>query len=141
MIIDSVLWLRSLCFGSAFRRSIPVNDQNLRFLNLKEIERQRTRQGKDYLEFLRVPSMSAGVYVLAAGSADLQSPHEQDEMYYVVRGKARMRAGAEDQSIGQGSVIFVAANLEHRFYDIEEELTVLVFFAPAETEEYQEPAS
>jgi hypothetical protein len=33
-----------------------------------------------------------------------------------------------------GSVIFVEAELEHRFYDIEEELEVLVFFAPAERE-------
>jgi quercetin dioxygenase-like cupin family protein len=118
-----------------------VNDQNARWVNIKEIERQRARQGKDYLEYLRVPSMSAGLYVLAPGSTDLQSPHEQDEMYYVVQGKARMRAGAEEQSVGQGSIIFVAANLEHRFYDIEDELTVLVFFAPAETVEYQEPVS
>jgi mannose-6-phosphate isomerase-like protein (cupin superfamily) len=141
VIINGVLSLSSLCFGSIFRRSIAVNDENARCLNIKEIERQRARQGNDYLEFLRVPSMSAGVYVLAAGSTDLQSPHRQDEMYYVIQGKARMRAGTEDQSIGPGSIIFVAANLEHRFYDIEEELTVLVFFAPAETEQYLEPVS
>ncbi len=85
------------------------------------------------LEFLRIPAMSAGVYTLAAGSADPQKPHREDEMYYVVRGRARMRAGAEDRAIGQGSVIFVAAEVEHRFYDIEEELVVLVFFAPAES--------
>jgi mannose-6-phosphate isomerase-like protein (cupin superfamily) len=86
------------------------------------------------LEFLRVSSMSAGVYVLAAGAADLQSPHQQDELYYVIRGKSRMRVGSEDRSVAVGSVIFVAAHEEHRFHDIEEELTVLVFFAPAETE-------
>ncbi|SPE44180.1 conserved hypothetical protein [Candidatus Sulfotelmatobacter sp. SbA7] len=55
-------------------------------------------------------------------------------MYYVVRGKARMRVGAESQPVGAGSVIFVDAGVEHRFYDITEDLTVLVFFAPAETE-------
>jgi quercetin dioxygenase-like cupin family protein len=78
--------------------------------------------------------MSAGVYVLAAGAADHQSPHQQDELYYVIRGKSRMRVGSEDRSVAVGSVIFVAAHEEHRFHDIEEELTVLVFFAPAETE-------
>ena len=31
------------------------------------------------------------------------------------------------------AVLFVAAELEHRFYDINEELAVLVFFAPAES--------
>jgi quercetin dioxygenase-like cupin family protein len=44
-----------------------------------------------------------------------------------------MRVGAEDRSVRQGSVIFVAAEVEHRFYDIAEELVVLVFFAPPET--------
>jgi mannose-6-phosphate isomerase-like protein (cupin superfamily) len=112
-----------------------VNDQNTGdFFDIQEIERRRVSKGSNYLEFLRVSSMSAGVYVLAAGSSDLQSPHRQDEMYYVIQGKARMRVGSEDQAITQGSVVFVAANVEHRFYDIEEELTVLVFFAPAETE-------
>lgn len=111
-----------------------MSKQNVRFLEIGEIERQRAEQGKAYLEFLRVPSMSAGVYVLAAGSVDGQSPHRQDEMYYVIQGKARMRAGSDDRSVRQGSVVFVAAEVEHRFYDIEEELTVLVFFAPAETE-------
>jgi quercetin dioxygenase-like cupin family protein len=45
-----------------------------------------------------------------------------------------MRAGSEDRLVAQGDLIFVAVNVEHRFYDVEEELTVLVFFAPAETE-------
>jgi mannose-6-phosphate isomerase-like protein (cupin superfamily) len=45
-----------------------------------------------------------------------------------------MRAGTEDRAIGRGTLIFVAASVEHRFYQIEEELEVLVFFAPAETE-------
>jgi quercetin dioxygenase-like cupin family protein len=55
-------------------------------------------------------------------------------MYYVVRGRGRMRSGNEDQAVKEGSIIFVAANVEHRFYDITEEMVVLVFFAPAEVE-------
>jgi quercetin dioxygenase-like cupin family protein len=103
------------------------------FSQVDQLEKQRAQAGKSYLEFLRVPAMSAGVYTLPAGATDPQNPHREDEMYYVVRGRARMRAGAEDRAIGQGSVIFVAAEVEHRFYDIEEELVVLVFFAPAES--------
>jgi quercetin dioxygenase-like cupin family protein len=45
-----------------------------------------------------------------------------------------MRVGSQDQALSRGSLIFVAADVEHRFYNIEEELTVLVFFAPAEVE-------
>ena len=47
--------------------------------------------------------------------------------------RARMRAGMEDRPVAGGSVVFVAAGVEHKFYDIEEELHVLVFFAPAES--------
>jgi quercetin dioxygenase-like cupin family protein len=54
-------------------------------------------------------------------------------MYYVVRGRGRFKAGGEDQEVSAGSVIYVAAEVEHRFYDIEEEIVVLVFFAPSET--------
>ena len=54
-------------------------------------------------------------------------------MYYVASGRARMQVGSEDRAVTRGSVIFVEAHREHRFYDIKEELVVLVFFAPAES--------
>jgi mannose-6-phosphate isomerase-like protein (cupin superfamily) len=103
------------------------------FFEITKLEEERQQAGQRYLEFLRLPAMSAGVYVLAAGSTDPQTPHKEDEMYYVVRGRARMRVGTEDQAISAGGVIFVAANVDHRFHDITEELVVLVFFAPAES--------
>jgi mannose-6-phosphate isomerase-like protein (cupin superfamily) len=104
------------------------------FFELDDLTRQRAAKGKLYLEFLRVPAMSAGVYVLPKGGTDPQKPHREDEMYYVVRGRARMKIGNEDAEVKTGSVIFVEAEAEHRFYDIQEELEVLVFFAPAEKE-------
>jgi mannose-6-phosphate isomerase-like protein (cupin superfamily) len=107
-------------------------NQPVEFLRIDELESQRQQAGKSYLEFLRIPAMSAGLYTLPAGSADPQKPHHEDEMYYVVRGRARMRVGSNDQPVSVGSVIFVAAEVEHCFHDIAEELIVLVFFAPAE---------
>ncbi|HLV87218.1 MAG TPA: cupin domain-containing protein [Candidatus Sulfotelmatobacter sp.] len=103
------------------------------FASVDGVEKERAAAGKAYREFLRVPSMSAGLYVLSAGAADEQRPHHEDEMYYVVRGKGRFRAGDVDREVSAGSVMFVAAEVEHRFYEITEELAVLVFFAPAET--------
>jgi quercetin dioxygenase-like cupin family protein len=103
------------------------------FASLPEIDEQRAQGGKPYREFLRVPAMSAGLYVLPAGATDRQKPHREDEIYYVLRGRARFKAGSEDQEVSAGSVIFVAAEVGHRFYDIAEELAVLVLFAPAET--------
>ena len=103
------------------------------FGNLTEIDVERARKNKTYYEFLRVPAMSAGLYVTPAGAVDTQTPHHEDEIYYVVRGRARFRAGEENREVQPGSVLFVAAGVEHRFYDVEEELAVLVFFAPAES--------
>jgi len=63
----------------------------------------------------------------------LQRPHNEDEIYYVVRGQARFKVDNEDREVSAGSVIFVAANVEHHFYNVTEEIAVLVVFAPAET--------
>jgi quercetin dioxygenase-like cupin family protein len=103
------------------------------FATLPEITEQRAQSGRPYREFLRVPNMSAGLYVLPAGGTDHQKPHREDEIYYVVRGRARFKAGFEDREVSAGSVVFVAAEEGHRFYDVAEELAVLVFFAPAES--------
>ena len=89
--------------------------------------------GNRYQEFLRVPAMSAGVYVLPRGGSDRQSPHHEDEVYYVISGKAKVRMGSRESSVGPGTVVFVEAGAEHRFFDIAEELVLLVVFAPAES--------
>jgi mannose-6-phosphate isomerase-like protein (cupin superfamily) len=98
-----------------------------------ESEAEEARRKKGYAEFLRVPAMSVGVYVLAVGGVDHQTPHAEDEVYYVVRGAARFRKGEEEQKITAGDVLFVAAREPHRFHSVTEELVVLVVFAPAES--------
>ncbi len=97
------------------------------------LQGQRRHSGKSYLEFLRHPSMSAGIYELSADGADPQQPHREDEIYYIVRGRAQIYVDGEDRAVGPGSVIFVAAGAEHRFHSIEEDLSILVVFAPAES--------
>ena len=99
---------------------------------LEKIAAQHAAAGRLYLEFLRQPDLSAGLYVLPAGGTDPQSPHTEDEVYYVLSGKASIRVGEEDREVRTGSLVYVAKNMEHRFHSIQEELRVLVFFAPAE---------
>ncbi len=99
---------------------------------LAQLISQRADSNKLYLEFLKVPDLSMGLYVLPAGGADPQSPHTEDEVYYVVSGKAKILVAEENRDVHAGSIIYVAKNVEHRFHSIEEELTVLVLFAPAE---------
>ncbi|HEV8509316.1 MAG TPA: cupin domain-containing protein [Gemmatimonadales bacterium] len=89
--------------------------------------------GHNYFELIRVPAMSAGLYVLQPGESDRQEPHREDEIYYVVGGKATIRVANEDRAVMPGSAVFVPAGVEHHFHSITAELRVLVIFAPAET--------
>ena len=101
---------------------------------ISQLISERKRSERLYLEFFRKPSLSMGVYELVAGSLDPQKPHTEDEVYYVVRGRATAQVGQEARPVQEGSIIFVAANVEHRFHTITEDLTLLVFFAPAESQ-------
>jgi mannose-6-phosphate isomerase-like protein (cupin superfamily) len=92
------------------------------------VEKQET-SGEPYFEFLRVPALSCGIYSLSAGSKDLQSPHDEDEVYFVVSGRGRLRVGDEDRAVGPGSILYVRATSEHSFFEIDEDMTLLVFFA------------
>ena len=94
----------------------------------KLLEGQRAAS-EPWLEFLRVPSLRAGLYVLAPGAWDHQTPHQEDEVYYVVSGRATFEAGQDRREAIPGALIYVAARQEHRFTDIVEELRLLVFFS------------
>jgi mannose-6-phosphate isomerase-like protein (cupin superfamily) len=99
---------------------------------LTDLISQQKDSDKLYLEFLKVSDLSMGLYVLPTGGVDPQSPHTEDEVYYVVSGRAKIRVADEDRDVGAGSIVYVAKNVEHRFHSIEDELKVIVFFAPAE---------
>lgn len=104
----------------------------MRAFELDQLLDERVSAGKLYLEFLRVSDLSMGLYVLPAGGTDPQQPHTEDEVYYVVSGRGKIRVAEEDRAVTAGSIVYVEKNVEHRFHSIEEELQVLVFFAPAE---------
>jgi mannose-6-phosphate isomerase-like protein (cupin superfamily) len=104
----------------------------MRTFQLSDLLSKIEHNHRPWLEFLRAASLSTGVYHLKAGQADPQQPHTEDEVYYVVSGRASFRADAEQISVGPGSLIYVERNLKHRFFDIAEDLTLLVFFAPPE---------
>jgi mannose-6-phosphate isomerase-like protein (cupin superfamily) len=97
-----------------------------------QLLQEQRQSGKPYLEFLRVPALSAGIYHLPARGTDPQAPHSEDEVYYVISGRAQIRVGHEDRPVQAGSIIYVPEQVVHRFHSIEQDLAVLVFFAPAE---------
>ena len=93
----------------------------------------RAKAGDGYAgKVLRSELLSVGVYVLPAGGTDGQKPHKEDEVYYAVRGRAKFRVGAEDHSVEPGTLLFVPALEPHHFHEIEEELVLVVFWAPPE---------
>lgn len=99
---------------------------------LADLDAARMSAGRLYHEFVSVPDLSGGLYVLEAGATDPQSPHTEDELYVVMSGRGRIVVGDEERLVGPGSVIFVAARVAHRFVDVEERLVILVAFGPAE---------
>ena len=101
--------------------------------DIRDLLAAHRQGGRPYHEFLRVPALSTGLYALPAGANDPQQPHAEDEVYYVLEGEARFRAGDEDQAVQAGSVLFVPARVLHQFHSITRDLTLLVFFAPAES--------
>ena len=106
-----------------------MTDKDWKHFDIAKIIEKQIASGQPYYEFLRVPALSAGVYTLPAGSKDLQGPHDEDELYFVTRGRGRVRIDGEEQEVGPGSTLYVRASSEHSFFEIEEDMTLLVFFA------------
>jgi mannose-6-phosphate isomerase-like protein (cupin superfamily) len=99
--------------------------------DLDKLRLRLTGAPVEYKEFLRTPNLSCGLYTLRAGTGDMQSPHDEDEVYYVLSGRATLKVGDETLDVKPGSVLYVRATEEHSFFEIEEDMTLLVFFAAA----------
>ena len=90
----------------------------------------RDSEGHGYIDFFASEKLSVGLSMWPRDTTDRQQPHTEDEVYYVVGGRGAIRVGDEDRPVKPGSLVFVAAGVEHRFHSIEEDLRVLVFWAP-----------
>jgi quercetin dioxygenase-like cupin family protein len=85
-----------------------------------------------YHEMLRVPALSLGLYRHEAGASVPQQAHAEDEVYFVISGQGVICADGTDHAVRSGSVVYVAAGMDHYFHSVTEELKVLVVFASAE---------
>jgi mannose-6-phosphate isomerase-like protein (cupin superfamily) len=96
-----------------------------------ELDDLVSRIGKDeyWTDFLKVRRMEAGVLRLRPGEEDTQTPHDDDELYFVVEGSGYIELGKEGRPVKKGSVIFVPARMAHRFYGNTDTLVVLYVFA------------
>jgi mannose-6-phosphate isomerase-like protein (cupin superfamily) len=101
--------------------------------DVRDLANGLARASHDFAEFFRATSGSLSLTIARwpAGSIDDQAPHTEDEVYYVIAGRATLDVAGQPTAIGPGSVAFVAAEVEHRFRDITEDVEVLVFWSPA----------
>ncbi len=106
-----------------------MTESTWQVFDLAEIKDKLKGEAVEYLEFLNVPALTCGIYFLATGSTDMQAPHDEDEVYIVMSGKARMHLGGAERDVGPGSLLYVGAATEHSFFEIEEDMTLLVLFA------------
>lgn len=106
----------------------PPHRPDGRFFDVKTLIQERRQAGQAYHQFLDEPSMRMGLYHLRAGEVDGQTPHDTDEVYYVLEGEATFTVGSETRPVKKGDVLFVRANAEHRFTLITKDLTLLVYF-------------
>lgn len=102
----------------------------MKAFDLSQLDPPRDADGHGYMDFLASERLSVGYSIWPPGVQDRQQPHPEDEVYHVISGRAVIRVDGEDRPVGPGSVVYVAAGVEHRFHSIEEEMRVLVFWAP-----------
>jgi mannose-6-phosphate isomerase-like protein (cupin superfamily) len=105
-----------------------MNQSAWEAFDLTRLVEKSEARGTPYLEFLRVPQLSCGIYSLAAGTRDTQSTHDEDEVYLVLKGRAELIVAGEETALVEGSIVYVPADVEHEFVKIEEDLSLLVFF-------------
>jgi mannose-6-phosphate isomerase-like protein (cupin superfamily) len=103
-------------------------DASFKNFDLAELVAKSERRGSPYLEFLRVPQLSCGIYRLVSNGSDNQNAHDEDEVYFVLKGRGRIVVDGTSTAIQPGSILYVPADTAHEFVDIEEDLSLLVFF-------------
>jgi RimJ/RimL family protein N-acetyltransferase len=86
-----------------------------------------------FIELLRRPRLSLEVY--RPQPIDLQQPHDRDEAYVVMSGRASLLVGRSgDPNLRRlpcatGDLLFVAAHEPHRFVEFSDDFAVWVVFA------------
>jgi mannose-6-phosphate isomerase-like protein (cupin superfamily) len=71
------------------------------------------------------------VEVFAPTGSDLQTPHSQDELYFIQRGSAELVINGQRFAAAAGDAFFVAAGVAHRFEQFSSDfVTWVVFYGP-----------
>ncbi len=96
--------------------------------DLSTYEEKIQNSNSYFYTFINRDSLAAGLLILKPGEADTQTPHESDEVYYVISGDGFLRIKDKDYEVSKDKLFFVAKNIEHYFHGNSKELKVLYFF-------------
>ena len=101
------------------------------FFTIDNESERRAGSQRSWQEFLDLPTMSLGIYHVAAGTTDREThdPHDRDELYVGVNGKGCLTADGEVFNVEASAIVFVKAGVDHHFHDVTDDLTVLVLFS------------
>jgi mannose-6-phosphate isomerase-like protein (cupin superfamily) len=106
-----------------------MDDRAWQVFDIDELQRKvAASKMPAIVEFLRTASLSCAVYRLPAGARDMQAPHLEDELYFVLAGRAKIRIAGQPHDVRPGRLLYVRATSEHSFFDIEEDLTLIAIF-------------
>jgi len=108
-------------------RNYEKNHMKLDFDTKQYID--EIRKNDNYFHtFINRETLAAGVLVLQPGEEDTQTPHDSDEVYYVVKGDGFLKINKKDYPISEGKMYFVQKDVAHYFFGNTKELIVLYFF-------------
>ncbi len=91
---------------------------------------EKIKNNNSYFQtFINKDSLAAGVLVLKPGDEDTQTPHDSDEVYYIISGDGFLKIKDKDYKVSKDKLFFVAKDVEHFFHGNTKELKVLYFFS------------
>lgn len=82
-------------------------------------------------ETVRTEAISVELMRFTGGDEDTMHAHSENEVYQVVSGTGKLNVDGESTNVNPGDVIHLEPGTEHRFHDVEGELVLTVFYAPA----------
>ena len=90
---------------------------------------EKIKNNNSYFQtFINKDSLATGVLVLKPGEEDTQTPHDSDEVYYVISGNGFLKIKDNNYNVSKDKLFFVVKDVEHYFYGNTKELKVLYFF-------------
>ncbi|HJN91102.1 MAG TPA: cupin domain-containing protein [Dehalococcoidia bacterium] len=93
------------------------------------LQRAHLNRQAHYAEPLTHGTLKLGMY--APYGKDPQQPHEQDEVYIVMKGNGTFVVGDDRMPFEAGDALFVPAGVDHRFEHFSDDFaTWVIFYGP-----------